>query len=118
MGTKFSLERLKELKQQIEGVHWEINGQIASNLIYDLLPLVDEAIARKWVSVKDRLPDDGIPVLVTYVGCNDGKPHSDGVAIWSVKANAHVGMWLWELDRSEAADEITHWMTLPEPPKG
>jgi len=71
-----------------------------------------------WVSVSDRLPDDGIPVLVTYLGFCDGKPHSDGVARWSIEENAYDGGWLWEIDRSEVTVEITHWKPVPEPPKG
>ena len=84
---------------------------------------IDLAIAalqeyQPWVSVKDRLPDEWIPVLVTYIGCNDGKPRSDGVARWRVKENAYVSGWLWDLDRSEVAVEITHWKPLPEIPRG
>jgi hypothetical protein len=71
-----------------------------------------------WVSVSERLPDDGVPVLVTYIGFNDGKPHSDGVAKWSIEENAYVGGWLLESDSSEVTVEITHWKPVPEPPKG
>ena len=71
-----------------------------------------------WIPVSERLPDDGTPVLITYVGIYDGKLYSDGVAIWSVEENGYNGGWLWELDRSEVAVKTTHWMPLPEPPKG
>ena len=153
------IERLKELRRQIVGEHWGINGDDLK-LLYNLLPLVDEAIARQsvksedvqeaiehfealiyigadkyleskynlaiaalqayqpWVSVSERLPDDGVPVLVTYIGFNDGKPHSDGVAKWSIEENAYVGGWLLESDSSEVTVEITHWKPVPEPPKG
>ena len=71
-----------------------------------------------WVSVSERLPDDGIPVLVTYIGFNDGKLYSDGVAKWSIEENGYNGGWLWEIDGSETTVGITHWKPLPEPPKG
>ena len=71
-----------------------------------------------WIPVSERLPTDGTPVLITYVGFNDGKFHSDGVATWSIEENGYNGGWLWEIDGSEATVEITHWKPLPEPPKG
>jgi len=158
------IERLKKLRRQIVGGHWGINGDDLK-LLYNLLPLVDEAIARQsvtsedvqeaieqlmygswqsskdgypitlgdktinlaiaalqeyqpWVSVSERLPNDGVPVFVTYIGFSDRKPYSDGVARWSIEENGYNGGWLWELDRSEVAVEITHWKPLPEPPKG
>lgn len=92
-----------------------LTGQFAIHLKTIIAALQEY---QPWISVKDRLPDDGVPVLVAYVGRNDGKLHSDGVALWCDKEIGYGGEWLWELDRSEAADEITHWKTLPEPPKG
>ena len=70
-----------------------------------------------WTSVKERLPDYDIPVLVTYIGCTDKKPYSDGVAKWSLELNGYNGGWEWTLDYSEVTVEITHWMPSPETPK-
>ena len=49
----------------------------------------------EWISVKDRLPDkDGEHILVCY---------SDG----------------WICDQFTPVDDgVTHWMPLPQPPKG
>ena len=58
---------------------------------------------QSWVSVEDRLPADGTPVLTTYVGVHDGKLYSDGIAIWGgiaiwdIKENRFKGRWLWNL---------------------
>lgn len=71
----------------------------------------------EWISVKDRLPESGVPVLVTFVGYTDNKLHSDGVARWEPDLNGYNGGWEWTLDFSDATVEITHWMPLPEPPK-
>lgn len=46
------IEKLKELKNQIEGVHVGINGD-DFKLLYNLLPLVDEAISRQTVKSED-----------------------------------------------------------------
>ena len=52
----------------------------------------------EWISVKDRLPEEGIPVIVCYLGYYDGMPCSDSLA------NIKCGGWCW-------------WVMLPDPPK-
>ena len=69
----------------------------------------------QWVSVKDRLPDCAVPVLVTYIGY-DGNRHGDDVA------TRIDDWWLWWDGDLRSSDErvtvkITHWMPLPEAPK-
>lgn len=64
---------------------------------------------QEWISVKDRLPEPWKPVLIysrhdfcesaLYIGVS-GK--------WRVTWNHEM------LD----ADSVTHWMPLPQPPKG
>lgn len=68
-----------------------------------------------WVSVKDRLPDCAVPVLVTYIGY-DGNRHGDDVA------TRLDDWWLWWDGDLRSSDErvtvkITHWMPLPEAPE-
>lgn len=67
----------------------------------------------EWISVKDRLPDDYVPVLV-YVKHIDGKrtvvlvdhiiSYTNGCKTWA------------EIDKTWKYS-ATHWMPLPEPPK-
>lgn len=57
----------------------------------------------EWISVKDRLPEENLCVLV-YVGYGIG-----------VSMSAHRtsnGKFF------RYGDDVTHWMPLPEPPKG
>lgn len=43
--------------------------------------MVEEGNAMpEWISVKDRLPKEYVPVIVCYLGYGDGRPHSDGLA--------------------------------------
>ena len=75
-----------------------------------------------WISVKDRLPEKQIPVLVHI------KPYSDneedyiehvGMAYYTHSANG--GFWAGTDGNMYGAigiiHEPTHWMPLPEPPK-
>ena len=70
----------------------------------------------RWIPVEERLPENGVPVLINYIGSNDGKYHPDGTAVWT----DHGCFW-WEGSLedcdTEVAVPITHWMPLPEPPE-
>lgn len=69
----------------------------------------------QWISVEDRLPEPGVPVLVNYIG-TDGLPSADGVVVWT-----DWGALWWEGSladsESEVTVQITHWMPLPPAPK-
>lgn len=58
----------------------------------------------EWISVKDRLPEEG-EVVVIYI-----KPEV-GVGY------AETDIYLMG-DFDEYSEAVTHWMPLPEPPKG
>lgn len=58
----------------------------------------------EWISVEDRLPDVGIDVLVCYRNECDVARYSDTYRCF------FTGMY--------ACENVTHWMPLPEPPKG
>lgn len=69
----------------------------------------------QWVSVKDRLPDCAVPVLVAYIGY-DGNQHGDDAA------TRVDDLWFWWDGDLRSSDErvtvkITHWMPLPEMPE-
>ena len=136
------IERLKELRESLNAENWNAKTKI------EVIALTDDLIARQsvksedvqeptirkdrtveedveaidqyqpWVSAEVEKPKVGRPVLVTYIGHNDGKPYSDGVATWRFEENGDKGGWFWEIDGCKVAVEITHWKPLPEPPKG
>ena len=70
----------------------------------------------QWISVEDRLPEPGVPVLVNYIG-TDELTYADGVVAWT-----DWGALWWEGSLADSEDEvtvpITHWMPLPEAPEG
>ena len=59
---------------------------------------------QKWIPVSERLPEDNEEV-VTYRG-------RDGIGI---ECRFGDGSWGFDFDLQ---DSVTHWMPLPEPPKG
>ena len=75
----------------------------------------------KWISVEDRLPEES-GLYITF-GCTAVPvrlPHNFD------KDMGKFGVW-WDYDtdgkkhpryRFIEAEDITHWMPLPEPPKG
>ncbi len=73
----------------------------------------------KWISVKDRLPEDKVEVLFYEKWC--GVP---GVGYYSEKCED----WNADTEFVEAygnsyvlstieSEDVTHWMPLPDPPK-
>ena len=57
----------------------------------------------KWISVKERLPEEKQRVIVRCERIGT----SVGWILW--------GEWMTDIGPS--AGKITHWMTLPDPPK-
>lgn len=74
----------------------------------------DNDVPTKWISVKDRLPKPFTPVLVYRKSFGTLPPY--------IKVDK---MTLWNDDTQVWTDEVgnwknvtTHWMPLPQPPKG
>ncbi|MBR2927715.1 MAG: DUF551 domain-containing protein [Oscillospiraceae bacterium] len=92
-------------------------GKKVSEITADWL-IANGVTVQEWIPVSERLPEIGVPVLVTYRNFNDGTPQSDGVAAQLFGE----GCWYWWEGCAEDCDtevlvEITHWMPLPEPLK-
>lgn len=75
----------------------------------------------EWISVKDRLPEES----GNYIVCCDDSSCSYGEGIWYssdvvVVSEYYEGSWIWYESGTEWSLEniVTHWMPLPEPPKG
>ena len=61
-----------------------------------------------WISVKDRLPDEGVTVIVAL---------KIGDRIVSDTDRLYCGRWFC-YGRMNREGYVTHWMPFPEPPKG
>ena len=64
---------------------------------------------QEWVSVDDRLPEEKVDCIVHYkhAYCNN-----DGY--WAIGFCFYDG----EKFRIDLAYKVTHWMPMPDPPKG
>lgn len=69
----------------------------------------------RWIPVTERLPEEGVPVLINYIG-TDGEVYADGVAVWT-----ECGCFWWEGSLADCEEDvavpITHWRPLPEGPE-
>jgi len=76
--------------------------------------LADHLIAngvtvQEWISVKDRLPEDDSDVLAYS---------RNGEECRIYPANYAKGVWFDCIFTTPVTDTTTHWMPLPQPPKG
>lgn len=92
----------------------------ALNMISDM-----QAAAPKWISVEDRLPEDDLPegsevklikVLVAIKAKNGVTVRTQTRHQRTLYDTRREPFFDWEWRYS--AGKVTHWMKLPEPPKG
>lgn len=90
----------------------------AGNLYRDALAYINQLEARvpKWISVKDRLPEDDVDVIVYAVSNNGGYTmlvtfHTH--TLYGFNIDGWASPWQY-FTRNYT---ITHWMPMPEPPK-
>ena len=100
-------EKLVEILDQFVYDDWYSNGDIADKLIAHGVTM------QEWISVKDRLPEYS----------NDGFADAVLVTDGFVQHMAYFAGGEWRFAESGEIKEpmwyrITHWMPLPQPPKG
>lgn len=90
-------------------------GDPAEEVGLDALAIAISALEKtKWISVKDRLPEEGEYVLCVLKGFNYGGKIQ---VCKFVPAGKFKDKPYFEHFRN-GFPSVTHWMPLPEPPKG
>ena len=88
-----------------EGCKFYIENDCLYKLMEDLM-IANGVTVQEWISVNDKLPEDGESVLTYKNGNVD-------VQVYEKNRNGWIqGNWFWSMAT------VTHWMPLPEPPKG
>ena len=129
MGAQTMREKLIELLSQVQyqgnAVHgysdkYIQNGELADHLI------ANGVTVQKWIPVTERLPENKGDYLVTKQLFGDSYVRVVSFAKDGRKVsrydfhNRWKNVW-YEYDREYGyitIDSVTHWMPLPEPPKG
>lgn len=89
----------KELRDERDVDHY------ANIALYSALE--EERKKHEWVSVKDRLPEEGQVVIAC------GKKSATSGMYQGIGTKPEY--WWW---RGKTIKTVTHWMPLPDPPKG
>ena len=72
--------------------------------------LTDNGVTvQEWISVKDRLPEEKVNCIVHYKHA-----YCDNDDYWAIGLCFYDG----EKFRIDLSYKVTHWMPLPQPPKG
>jgi hypothetical protein len=66
----------------------------------------------KWISVEDKLPEELFYTVLVH--CKH--PFSGGLTM-AAHHEGNAGWHIHESQESNFCDYVTHWMSLPEPPK-
>ena len=102
----------EEHRQRIDGYTTHLayggKGDPAEEVSLDALAMAISALEQtRWISVKNRLPEDGEIVL-----CNT--KHRETMVL---QKDSHK-YYTWVSDQaSYIVSYVTHWMPLPKPPK-
>ena len=132
MAKYINLEELMKFPIRLDHYdkkHGDINFVYGIETVLEYaenLPVTESDItAQEWISVDDRLPENSGYYLVVY---RDKYNESISIA-FEMYVKCNIGEWwesefacditkqfLWAAKLQE--QEVTHWMPLPQPPKG
>ena len=108
-------EKLVELLLQEDGVcepndckYCGVKGSCGYYRTADRL-IANGVTVQEWISVDDELPEDDSDVLA-YLRIGEESR--------ICPANYAKGMWFDWIFNTPVTESITHWMPMPQPPKG
>ena len=102
-------EKLVELLNEafFDYNHGKGDGYIPKNFADHLV--ANGVTVQDWVSVEDRLPEDDSDVIAYLRTGEEGR---------IFPANYAKGVWFDCIFNKRVTETTTHWMPLPQPPKG
>ena len=107
MGVREKLvEFIDDFIYNVDLKHWyseELDEKLADDLI------ANGVTVQEWISVDDRLPEKNVNCIVHY-----RHAYCDNDGYFAIGSCCYDG----EKFQVYPACKVTHWMPLPEPPKG
>lgn len=111
---------IKKIKAEIDAWAWSRMCMTADELLKTIEEFEEEAeLVDRWISVKDRLPEDDGEYMVWYKGeCEKCEFDTDSQTFGYTyddydEMYSHLVCWDDGINK-----EVTHWQFLPKPPKG
>ena len=105
MDVREKLVELLTNSQQLDVLDWATGWEEAANYL-----IAHGVTVQEWISVKDRLPEPFVSVLVHMPGEEPCPTVREGFI-------SNDGIWQSAMFRREPG-EVTHWQPMPQPPKG
>lgn len=102
-----------DVREKLVELFYENNvrcDQKIEGLAEDVIDIIDHGVTvQEWISVKDRLPEEKVDCIVHYKHA-----YCDNDDYWA------IGMCFYDGEKFQfdPAYKVTHWMLMPEPPKG
>lgn len=96
----------------IQGVHGEIypcKADIFQKTYTEYKPKTNAVTVQEWIPVDDRLPEEKVNCIVHY-----RHAYCDDDDYWAIGICFYDG----EKFQINPAYKVTHWMPMPNPPKG
>ena len=112
-------EKLVELLDTNCGYVDEVEAEVLADYL-----IANGVTVQEWISVDDRLPDDEQEVLViahgwggrlVYVGSHKRVEAQKSWLTGITNKSSEWSLWGWSYLKEPM---VTHWMPLPQPPKG
>ena len=102
------IELLNEAGEKLKELCGGLNDNNGNGVRADHL-IANGVTVQEWISVKERLPE--LHTKVLCCGAKGGR----FIAETSEWGEGHL---YWTKKDGKGCSEVTHWMPLPEPPKG
>ena len=115
------MELLEERRMQASEVLGSMNkgfgAWYADHLIANGVTLAeDNNVPSKWIPVTERLPKPYVDVITLRQDLISQNYHACGLEYITLRGEADIPAW--SKDHLTWKNKVTHWMPLPQPPKG
>lgn len=114
MNEELSKPRIISIDHQLSEEEIERLCKEVANAPIVLIPAEEELSKSRWIPMTEQLPEEELCFYLCYT--------DKGVIVECLWTNNRTGLgpldeWGWRFMDVPSHQRITHWMSLPEPPK-